>query len=399
MLSRWKHVAFASLTLVTAVVIAIGVIEATLQVAARFGIQERHDGAGGIQVPHSRWGWRPTPGWFREQTREFTVEGQINDRYMNDRPVHAADATKTRIFVLGDSHTYAVGVSQHETWVRVLEDRLNGEDAAYRTYNAAAPGYSMHQYVTRLEDQGPALAPHVVIVAVSFATDFFDLLPPDRGGWIYGGDRERDYFDISPDGELESRHWRYAEDRAPRTETHEFRPWRERLMPLRIYQLIRRSPLAMLVASRVGVEGSRLWPNMDVVMERAISPKHEYQHRLFKLLLRRLADRSHEMGARLLVVGIPYLPQIYPEVAWLFSGDRYDTRAMSRRMSAYCAEAGADYIDTLEPLIAAATRRGSWLHHRYDGHPTVDGHRVIAESILQSGYVQQARSGALKPHE
>ena len=60
---------------------------------------------------------------------EFEVEGTVNSLNMNDAPYEpGADAERTRIFVLGDSHTYAVGVSWDQTWSKVLK-RL---DAAYR---------------------------------------------------------------------------------------------------------------------------------------------------------------------------------------------------------------------------------------------------------------------------
>jgi hypothetical protein len=31
---------------------------------------------------------------------------------------------------------------------------------------------------------------------------------------------------------------------------------------------------------------------------------------------------------------------------------------------------------------------GDWLHYRHDAHPTVEGHEVIAETILKSDVLQ-----------
>jgi hypothetical protein len=179
-----------------------------------------YEGTGGLWTDDRTWGWKPTPGEFRMGTPEFTVSGSVNDLFMNDAPVDPQeDAGRTRLLVLGDSHTYAIGVSTEETWPKVLEAKLDEAFGArtFRVYNAGESGYSLHQYLLRLIDQGPLLEPHYVVVGLSYATDFYDLLPPDRGGWVYGGDRSRDYFDFDERGELVRRHWEKPADGADRT--------------------------------------------------------------------------------------------------------------------------------------------------------------------------------------
>src|SRR5262249_47745912 len=155
---------------------------------------------------------------------------------------------------LGDSHTYAIGVSAQETWPKVLERKLNSKigNPVFRVYNAGMSGYSVHQYLLRLIDQGPVVRPHYVVVGLSYSTDLNDLLPPDHGGWMYGGDRARDYFDFDPTGSLVERHW----DPAPRaTHTGQTRGTAdivlERLNQLATFRRLRRSQLSLFIGSHV----------------------------------------------------------------------------------------------------------------------------------------------------
>jgi hypothetical protein len=217
------------------------------------------EGPGAAWIEDARWGWKPRKGHFRVRTPEFDVEGTISDQFMNDRPETVdASAARVRVLALGDSHTFAWGVEQDQSWVRQLETRLNagGQGPRYRTYNAAVTGYSLHQYLLRLIDDGPKLRPAVVIVGISFATDFYDLLPPGRGGWIYGGARERDYFDLDADGRLVQRHWKSsaADNGQPAGALR----LKELALDSAIGHALRRSSLTMWVASHIQIGHSSL---------------------------------------------------------------------------------------------------------------------------------------------
>ena len=236
-----------------------------------------------------------------------------------------------------------------------------------------------------------------MLAGISFATDLFDLLPPDRGGWIYGGDFERDYFDFDETGALQRRHWQASGPAETAARPMATRRIRDLALQLAIVRALRRSPLALLVATRVKLEGRSLWPNIDVVMERDIAPAHEYQHRLFKALLARLAQESAALGATLVVVGIPYLPQVYPDLARAFQNERYDRDALSRRIAAYCEEAGVRYVDTLPAFRRSFATTGRWLHYPDDGHPTPEGHDLIAQTVAESARLNVSADPATQP--
>jgi hypothetical protein len=355
------------------------------------------EGDGGRWARDSRWGWKATPGTFRKVTPEFDVTGNINRLFMNDYPFDAdADRSKIRVMVLGDSHTFATGASMEDTWPKVLERGLNLKYGAgsFRIYNASTIGYSLHQYLLRLIDQGELLRPHYVVVGLTYVSDLYDLLPPDHGGWLFDDGAARDYFDLDDSGELVEKHWdpstrdgEVDSDRKPPSIARRIRGFGSHFATFR-YLL--RSKLFLFIGTHIRIGEESLWPNMEVVLEREVSPRHEYQWRLARALLLRIRDESRRLGAELIVVGIPYLPQVYDEV-WeaTFGGNpAYSRVAAIERVTAWCASNGITYVDTLDGYRESTKRLGRWLHHRKDAHPTAEGHQVIAETVLDAGIIQ-----------
>lgn len=381
---------------------SLAVLEGTFRVLEARE-QRQSSFVGSHWVDDSRWGWKHEPGDYDHRTPEFAAVGRVNAHFMNDREEKLAeDVHKTRVLVLGDSHTFATGISTTQTWAKQLEFQLNLATGSnvFRTFNAGVTGFSLHQYLGRLRDDGPRLKPHYVIVGLSYATDFYDLLPPGRGGWIYGGDRERDYFDLDEQGKLVPKHWAPANKQA----AHEYgqtlnlaSSMRQLLGRSATFRQLRRSKLMLMIGSRLRVGGQSLWPNMEIVMEKEISSIHEYQHRLFRALLEGIKIEAEQQGAKLIVVGIPYLPQVYEDLRKAtFPSAKYDAEATTRRVATYCREIGVGFVDAQTPMRAKHQQTGRWLHFPKDAHPTVEGHQVIAESILTSRLVQPV-STPVKP--
>ena len=126
-LSLTKRCIFWSVSILLGVFVAGGALELLFR-ALEYAEQTTYEGSGGRFVADVRWGWRPSKGEFRIVSPEFDQKGFINELYMNDDPLEwENDEASTRILVLGDSHTYAAGVSTNESWpqvlVRLLESR------------------------------------------------------------------------------------------------------------------------------------------------------------------------------------------------------------------------------------------------------------------------------------
>ncbi len=397
-ISRRRKLLFISVSLVFGLFVASLITEISFRIVeARQQAQLVREGTGFGWENHERWGWAMARGKYRRATHEFDMRGLVNDLWMNDGIDYDAEADQdcVRILALGDSHTAAVGVSSHETWVAVLQRLLNQKHGAntFRCYNSGAAGYSLHQYLLRLIDQGPIVKPDYVIVGFSFATDLYDLLPPERGGWVYGENRPRAYFDINAAGALVEKYWDSSIDsQAPAKQTVPVSRRIKRVLGnFATFRQLRRSTLALAIGSRLKLGSESLWPNMEIVLEKEISPKHQYQWDLNGKLLERIHVETKKLNAELIVLGIPYLPQVYDDV-WksTFGGNEsYSRNAAAVRIAAWCQQRGIHYVETLDSLRIESRSRGHWLHHRADAHPNTEGHEVIASTLLDTNLLQR----------
>jgi hypothetical protein len=102
-------------------------------------------------IPDSVLVWRGDPKWYDHDARGFR---------------NPAAVSKADVVILGDSHTYGLGVGRSDNWPSLVgEDRL--------TYNMAFGGWGPGQAYLELK---PALALHpgIVIFGLYFGNDFFD---------------------------------------------------------------------------------------------------------------------------------------------------------------------------------------------------------------------------------
>jgi hypothetical protein len=220
---------------------------------------------------------------------------------------------------------------------------------------------------------GRALVPTGLAIAI----------PPSHGGFVFLADRGRAYFDLDASGALvERRELVGASGLTPAagatTRSLRVRSWLDRSA---LYRRLKSTAVALRVASVVRPGGASLWPGPDTAMRRELDAEDAYRWALAGALLRRMAEEAGAAGARLAVVNIPYLPQVYDEV-WEDSFGRrpqeYDRTIAGERLAALCRAAGIAYVDTTPRFIDEVRRSGRWLHHRQDKHPAPEGHRLIA---------------------
>ena len=342
---------------------------------SRDNIQRGLDGAGCAKSAHDRWGWRLNVGECRQRDPEFVATLTNNSLFMNDEPYSpGADDAKTRVLALGDSHTQAVGVSTSETWPKILQRDLNRRfgEGSFRVYNAGTGGYSLHQYLLRLIDQGPQLKPHYVVVGFGFASDLYDLLPPSHGGWHFFSPLPRAYFDFDESGQLVEKHWTPSPTLAspdvttlPPPPDPAAKRVRALLENFATFRYLRRSNLALAIGARVRLGGESLWPNMEVVLEKEVSPQNEYNWRLAKALLERIEEETTKLGAQLVVLGIPYLPQVYDETWQSTFGDnpKYARDAGTNRLREWLQSRQIPYVDSMHALRAHVQKTGKWVHY------------------------------------
>jgi len=100
--------------------------------------------------------------------RVFGCEVKINSQGLRspERPAEKPEGVR-RVLVLGDSVAFGHGVEQSAAFPAVLEKLLNEKDrgTTIEVINAAVPGYNSEQEYVYLREKGFALRPDVVLVA------------------------------------------------------------------------------------------------------------------------------------------------------------------------------------------------------------------------------------------
>jgi len=341
---------------------------------------------------HPRLGWVPHTGKSLTINPEFQTTQSINSLNMNDRPISDVDSNfKHRILVLGDSHTFAAGVSTDDTWPNQMEKLLFPDGTVGTVYNAGVIGYNLGQYLERFRLLKNHLNPTLVIIGFSMATDLYDLIPPERGGFIYGGNKERRYFDLSPDGNLITKQYKTSE--LGIQEYNILQKIKNFLQQFALYRRTKRSKLAMWIAANYHPGGEALWPGLDTALKIRLSEEDAYRWKLAEALMKQLVDEASEQEISVLIVNIPYLAQVYDEV-WESSfgtnQEKYDRWIGSKRLESLSGKIGAYYVDTTRDFIESTRKINRWLHYPQDAHPTIEGHALIAKvtahNIRESGF-------------
>lgn len=384
------------------VVLAMLLVLAGAELVARY-MEQKPVAEPDVEQLDPHLGWIPRPGTWRVITPEFTNDWFVNSLTMNDREVTDADLhAPVRILALGDSHTFATGASMMEAWPKRLEARLLPYGGVV-VWNAGVPGYSVVQYLDQFREMQPKLHANLVVVGFSMATDLYDLIPPERGGFVYGGDVERDYYDLGPNNELVHKHYRPGSQNAAGNSNVDTRDLslkiRGILEDLALYRMFKRSDLAMWIAVHYKPQGKSLWPGLDTALRINLTDDDKYRWTLMEKVMGQLVKEANASGANVIVVNIPYLAQVYDDVwAWSFGTkpDEYDRWIAGKRLGEVCARIGAGYIDTTEAFVQAVRERKHWLHWHQDAHPTPEGQdliaQVIADDFKKTGLIQSMKT-------
>lgn len=377
----------------TAVIVVNVVLIALLVAAAEFAARQMElQNASTLppMQPDPELGWVPPPNMEgRVTTSEFDVTHYTNELGLSDDPVNDATGRQgIRILALGDSHTAATGVAPAETWPNVLERLLFEErQAAGTVFNAGVGGYSLGQELVRMRQLDDVLDPDIVLIGFSTATDFYDVVPPSRGGFIYGAESGRVYFDLDESGALVERHDLVGQKLAT---GHEERSTAQRIREVldqfALYRLAKRSKLAMRMAVWLQPATGSLWPGLDTALKLELSEDDAYRIALAQEIIGQIADEAKAEDREVVLVHIPYIAQVYDDVWQASFGmypERYDRHLGTRRLRDIANEEGIHLADTMDALVAETRRTGERLHYELDAHPTPAGHEVIARAVAE----------------
>jgi hypothetical protein len=358
-------------------------------------------GKGGKRIPHDTLGFVPQTGTQENRNQEYQNRLTINAYHMNDTLVTPERLqAPQRIMVLGDSHTYGVGVSTHQTFSWQLDELLyQHQNSRGTVFNCGVVGYSIGQYLLRYRQLRQLVRPTVVVIGFSAATDLYDLLPPQRGGFIYGENLGRVYHDLDSKQQLVELYdlvgKKITSNSLPTNNTQQPRKYAQFTLLSRfkqfvknrsLYRRFKSSSLALSIVAQLSFKEINLWEGVETAIAKDLSKENAYRWQLAAQLLRQLAQEAQQDSTQVILLNVPYYPIVNDNV-WNKSfgqnKEKYDREICSKRLTVICDTVGISYIDAT-PLFRYHTNElQQELHYPYDKHPTPLGHQLLAEILAK----------------
>ena len=284
------------------------------------------------------YGWEPRPGARVEAGDRLTT---INSLGFRGREV-APRPEVMRVMLVGDSIAFGIGVADHETFA----SRLDGQ--GLEVVNLAVEGYGPEQSLLRLEREGLALAPDVVVMNLCLDNDFADAGLPR---FLYDGVHRKPLF-------------RLESGRLVEQDAH----------------------LRLTAAQRFGLglrESSRLVELLGAAVSRGHGASEHWLDRKQRALRDR--DRAIDLVAALLArmrdvaeaVGAEFLVVVHPDELGFRRRSRW---VNSLRRSPWLA--GVSLVDMRERYRARGLRFSDVALDAV-GHLSARGHREAAEVLRQ----------------
>ena len=312
--------------------------------------------------------YSPVYGWTPRPSFRYTLAGSettINRLGYRGREVaEARTPGRPRIVMLGDSITFGYGVRDGETFSAVIETL----DPRLEVVNLGVQGYGTDQELLKLEREGFAYAPDVVVLNVCLANDLLDNASARS---IYDGVYPKPYF-LLEDGRLVEVAGQVA------------------LSPPRRLALLlgQRSALFNALLDLTPVDRARYQRELA---GRAEAEPAEPAFTVTFALVRRMDERTRARGAG-------FVALLYPSLR--------DFIRPSRRAQRFLEASelqGVKVVDLLPRFRAAGFTADTFSRYSLDGnlHLTAEGHRLAARVILEmlgeQGLLRAAASPAASP--
>jgi hypothetical protein len=295
--------------------------------------------------------YSPVYGWTPRPSFRYTLAGSettINRLGYRGREVPTARTPgRTRIVMLGDSITFGYGVRDGETFSAVLEEA----DPRLEVVNLGVQGYGTDQELLKLEREGLAYAPDVVVLNVCLANDLLDNAAAKS---IYDGVYPKPFF-------------RLEDGRLVRVADHVALSPPRRLALL----LSQRSALFNIVLDLTRVDRARYQRELAGLAE---TEPGEPAFAVTFALVRRMDEEARAGGAR-------FVALLYPSLRDFVRPSRRAQRFLD------APELSAVPVVDLRPRFEArGFTAGTFSRYSLDGnlHLTAEGHRLAAEVIREA---------------
>lgn len=307
------------------------------------------------QTKHLR---SPLLGWtLPPNSHSYTIDAPvaINSIGLRDDEIpRAKPPGETRVLVLGDSFTFALGLRFEDIYAQVLERRLNETHPPrrFQVINAGVAGYNTTQELIYLLSEGLSLEPDLIVVGFYWN----DLV---------GNERELPDISTTP-------------KTTPTQQVHETGEREHRhLIPAAIRDPMRRSLLLYRAVQAVKIVGALISPPSyeDAIVQKALlegdQPTLARYWDATAGRLRAIADLARSQHLEVILLTFPMENQIrhdYPNLLW------------AEKVREIWAPTGFPMID-LEPVYRLELESGRNPFLPYDQHPNPHGMELAAKAI------------------
>jgi len=295
--------------------------------------------------PHPELYWYNRPNLHNHEDPSDPVPKSTNSLgFRMDRDLRKQKAEgERRIFVVGDSSTFGLGMRDEQTFCWVLEEELRRRGAGdVAVINSGCPGHTSYQGMWLLERYGIPLGSDVVI-------------------WCFNNDPCLDT----------------VEEESRVSHNPAVLAMQRVLYRSDLYLLFRRVTLDFVYRSRLETYARKFPKDKSQWVKRI--PFDDYQQ-----YLRQYREVTEAAGAEMLYIRMPInRPICQIEKIYYTSFDDHYREHLTR----FCLETGAHYLDIEHPWTEAYSPDLYIPGHLF--HPSVKGHRIIGEEMAR--YVMEHR--------
>jgi lysophospholipase L1-like esterase len=256
-----------------------------------------------------------------------------------------------RIVGLGDSFTFGFGVPFEDTYLRVLEKKLNQSSCGQKRYEiikTGVPGYCLLQEFLFFKEKGIHYNPDLVLIGFDI-NDHIDSIEP---------------FDTVYDGFLIKR------------DSLKSPLLKERIFIYNNLQSI------YLFSKTLRIIKNKLFKTkeMKILSDEKVREKYKNQAlSITKRILKEMKELCEERGIDLFLFFIPHKSQIHPDIQKPIAYSYYFENLESF-LAEVCKREKIAYINML-PDFKRASEQGRQLYFNIDGHWNSEGHRLASELI------------------
>jgi hypothetical protein len=336
---------------------------------------------------------------------DFSYTAHINSLGLREREIPRERTSAYRIIAIGDSYTYGWGVESEQTWLRLIEENLQAAGLEVETINLGKPGSGPPLYAELAETAIPLLRPDLVLVGMLQGNDLAAAGPEgleEAASTVFAAVRR-----VYPSFVRMVEDWRLSRDLASRTQerppqkssVEDNRRWTANTAK-EFHDKMTPEHRARFDALESKVREAFLSGNLNpYLIDLALQNENIYSFTLnlddtwIKECVGRMAGHLERIkrvadayGARVLVLSIPDGPYVnahafrnIQRVGYKTTAEMLTSEAPDRGIQIACEQAGLPFLSATPAFRAHQDDPG--LYYELDGHLTVAGHRLYAETV------------------